>query len=138
MAFVAERLGLAQERAVAFGDGENDVELLEWAGYGVAVANAHERILALADYVCPRRRRGGRRAGDRAGPRPTLVGMIDVRAARAEPDRWRAALARKGAAEAFDELLEADAPGSRSCPRSTSCAPGRSSRASRRPSSSRS
>ena len=25
---------------VAFGDGENDVELLEWAGYGVAVANA--------------------------------------------------------------------------------------------------
>ena len=34
--------------------------------------------------------------------------MIDVRAARADPDRWRAALARKGAAEAFDELLEAD------------------------------
>jgi seryl-tRNA synthetase len=34
--------------------------------------------------------------------------MIDVRAARAEPDRWRAALARKGAAEAFDELMGAD------------------------------
>jgi seryl-tRNA synthetase len=34
--------------------------------------------------------------------------MIDVRAARAEPDRWRAALARKGAAEAFDELMDAD------------------------------
>ena len=27
---------------VAFGDGENDVELLEWAGYSVAVANAHD------------------------------------------------------------------------------------------------
>ena len=53
LAFVAERLGLAQERVVAFGDGENDVELLEWAGYGVAVANAHERVLALADHVCP-------------------------------------------------------------------------------------
>jgi len=34
--------------------------------------------------------------------------MIDLRAARAEPERWRAALARKGAAEVFDELLEAD------------------------------
>jgi hydroxymethylpyrimidine pyrophosphatase-like HAD family hydrolase len=38
---------------VAFGDGENDVELLEWAGYGVAVANADERLLELADWVCP-------------------------------------------------------------------------------------
>jgi hydroxymethylpyrimidine pyrophosphatase-like HAD family hydrolase len=38
---------------VAFGDGENDVELLEWSGYGVAVANAHRRVLEVADYVCP-------------------------------------------------------------------------------------
>jgi seryl-tRNA synthetase len=34
--------------------------------------------------------------------------MIDIRAARAEPDTWRAALARRGAAEEFDALLEAD------------------------------
>jgi len=34
--------------------------------------------------------------------------MIDVRAARADPDSWRAALARKGAAELFDEFLAAD------------------------------
>jgi seryl-tRNA synthetase len=34
--------------------------------------------------------------------------MIDIRAARAEPDAYRAALARKGAAEEFDALLEAD------------------------------
>jgi seryl-tRNA synthetase len=34
--------------------------------------------------------------------------VIDVRAARAEPDSWRAALARKGAAEEFDALMEAD------------------------------
>jgi seryl-tRNA synthetase len=34
--------------------------------------------------------------------------MIDLRAARAEPDAWRRALARKGAAEAFDALLAAD------------------------------
>jgi seryl-tRNA synthetase len=34
--------------------------------------------------------------------------MIDLRAARAEPDRVRAALARRGAGEAFDALLVAD------------------------------
>jgi len=34
--------------------------------------------------------------------------MIDIRAARQDPDAFRAALARKGAAKAFDELLTAD------------------------------
>src|SRR4051812_50016937 len=34
--------------------------------------------------------------------------MIDLRAARNDPDTFRAALARKGAAEVFDELLDAD------------------------------
>jgi hydroxymethylpyrimidine pyrophosphatase-like HAD family hydrolase len=53
LAFLAEHLGFSQERTVAFGDGENDVELLEWAAYGVAVANAHDRVLAVADFVCP-------------------------------------------------------------------------------------
>jgi len=51
--FVADRLAIPQERTVAFGDGENDVELVEWAGFGIAVANAHERVLAAADWTCP-------------------------------------------------------------------------------------
>ena len=34
--------------------------------------------------------------------------MIDVKAARNDPEAWRSALARKGAAEIFDELMEAD------------------------------
>jgi seryl-tRNA synthetase len=34
--------------------------------------------------------------------------MIDLKAARSEPERFRAALARKGAADAFDQLLDAD------------------------------
>jgi hydroxymethylpyrimidine pyrophosphatase-like HAD family hydrolase len=53
MEFVAARLGFDAARAVAFGDGENDVELLEWAGYGIAVADAHPRLKALADWTCP-------------------------------------------------------------------------------------
>ena len=34
--------------------------------------------------------------------------MIDLRAARSDPDTFRAALARKGAGELFDSLLAAD------------------------------
>jgi Cof subfamily protein (haloacid dehalogenase superfamily) len=51
--FLAEHLGFARERTVAFGDGENDVELVAWAGYGVAVQNAHDRVKDVADLVCP-------------------------------------------------------------------------------------
>jgi hypothetical protein len=53
MAFVAERLGFDAAHTIAFGDGENDVELLEWAGYGIAVADAHPRLQAIADWTCP-------------------------------------------------------------------------------------
>src|ERR671931_624259 len=35
--------------------------------------------------------------------------MIDIRAARHDPDAFRAALARKGAADVFDDFLAADA-----------------------------
>ena len=51
--FVADRLGFTAEQTVACGDGENDRELLDWAGYGVAVANAHQDILDRADLVVP-------------------------------------------------------------------------------------
>jgi Cof subfamily protein (haloacid dehalogenase superfamily) len=54
LAFAAELLRVPVSKMVAFGDGENDVELVESVGYGVAVANAHERVLAVADLVCPR------------------------------------------------------------------------------------
>jgi Cof subfamily protein (haloacid dehalogenase superfamily) len=51
--FAAAHVGFTRERSVSFGDGENDVELLRWAGYGVAVANAHPKVIAAADLVCP-------------------------------------------------------------------------------------
>ena len=51
--FLSEHVGFSSERTVAFGDGENDVELIDWAGYGVAVANAHDRVKEVADFVCP-------------------------------------------------------------------------------------
>jgi Cof subfamily protein (haloacid dehalogenase superfamily) len=51
--FVADLLGFTPAETVVCGDGENDRELLDWAGFGVAVANAHEDILARADLVVP-------------------------------------------------------------------------------------
>jgi hypothetical protein len=53
MEFLAQHLGFAREQTIAFGDGENDVELVEWAGYGIAVENAHERVKAVAEWICP-------------------------------------------------------------------------------------
>ena len=53
LAFLSERCGFARGRTIAFGDGENDVELVEWAGYGVAVENAHDRVKAIADWIAP-------------------------------------------------------------------------------------
>ncbi len=51
--FLSEHLGFAREQTIAFGDGENDVELVAWPPYGIAVANAHERVKAVARWVCP-------------------------------------------------------------------------------------
>ena len=49
--FVLERLGLPREAAAAFGDADNDADLLTYAGCGIAMANASPACLAAADYV---------------------------------------------------------------------------------------
>jgi Cof subfamily protein (haloacid dehalogenase superfamily) len=54
LAWVCARLGAAPERVVALGDGMNDVDMLEWAGLGVAVAEASGPVRAAADLVVPR------------------------------------------------------------------------------------
>ncbi len=53
IAFVAERLGFSLDRVVSFGDGENDIELIDEAGFGVAVEDANPLLLERADWVCP-------------------------------------------------------------------------------------
>lgn len=72
LAFVAEHLGFDAARTVAFGDGENDLELLEWAGYAVAVANAHELLKTRADWVCP--------GAAEEGVAQVLEALLDLRA----------------------------------------------------------
>ncbi len=49
--FVLEQLGLPREALAAFGDGDNDAHMLEYAGIGIAVANASEACKAAADRI---------------------------------------------------------------------------------------
>ena len=51
LAVLCERSGIESRDVVAFGDMPNDLPMLTWAGHGVAVANAHEDVLAAADEV---------------------------------------------------------------------------------------
>ncbi|MFE2105689.1 HAD family hydrolase [Kitasatospora sp. NPDC059463] len=51
LAVAAHRLGVKAADTIAFGDMPNDVPMFGWARYGVAMANAHQELLAVADEV---------------------------------------------------------------------------------------
>jgi hydroxymethylpyrimidine pyrophosphatase-like HAD family hydrolase len=59
LATLCERLCVAPEEVVAFGDMPNDLAMLTWAGTSYAVANGHESVLAAADHVAPRNSEDG-------------------------------------------------------------------------------
>jgi hypothetical protein len=48
---LCEDLGIARFETIAFGDMPNDIPMLAWAGWAVAVANAHPEVKAVADEV---------------------------------------------------------------------------------------
>ncbi len=48
---VISRFGIKPEETMAFGDGGNDMTMLQHAGIGVAMGNALEHVKAVADYV---------------------------------------------------------------------------------------
>ena len=50
---VAASLGIPQEQTLAIGDAGNDIEMIAWAGLGVAMGNATEGVKAVADYIAP-------------------------------------------------------------------------------------
>ncbi len=50
---VADTLSIKRENIIAFGDGDNDVEMLEFAGKGVAMKNARAQLLEVADVRLP-------------------------------------------------------------------------------------
>ena len=51
LAKLCARLGIDRSEVLAIGDAMNDIEMLEWAGYAVAMGHAKEGIKAIADHV---------------------------------------------------------------------------------------
>jgi phosphoglycolate phosphatase (TIGR01487 family) len=48
---IADMMGLKAKDFVAIGDSENDTEMLEASGFGIAVGNGDEKIKKVANYV---------------------------------------------------------------------------------------
>lgn len=48
---VLRRLKIRWEQVMAFGDGENDTDMLRKAGYGIAMGNAKSNVRKFADFV---------------------------------------------------------------------------------------
>ncbi|WP_217143405.1 HAD family hydrolase [Streptomyces sp. AC627_RSS907] len=51
LALAAEHLGLSRRHTIAFGDMPNDIPMFHWAARGVAMADAHPELKAVADEV---------------------------------------------------------------------------------------
>ncbi|ANB58904.1 Cof-like hydrolase family protein [Anoxybacillus sp. B7M1] len=49
-----ERVGIDKEDVYAFGDGLNDIEMLQFVGTGVAMGNANEKVKEVANFVTKR------------------------------------------------------------------------------------
>lgn len=51
LSYIAERLNIDAQEIMAFGNGINDIEMLRYAGWGVAVANAPDAVKKVARIV---------------------------------------------------------------------------------------
>ncbi|WP_086349998.1 Cof-type HAD-IIB family hydrolase [Candidatus Enterococcus clewellii] len=49
---ILEYYNLSKSEALAFGDGNNDIEMLEAVGWGVAMDNASDELKTVADEIC--------------------------------------------------------------------------------------
>ncbi|AXI67297.1 Cof-type HAD-IIB family hydrolase [Streptococcus suis] len=48
---LADRLGILPEEIMAMGDANNDLEMIEFAGLGIAMGNANEQVKAIAQDI---------------------------------------------------------------------------------------
>ena len=53
LAFLGERYGIGSERMIGIGDNFNDLDMIEYAGLGVAMGNAPDSVRRAADLVAP-------------------------------------------------------------------------------------
>ena len=57
--FVSKELNIPRSEILAIGDNDNDLEMLSWAGIGVAVKNASKKAKQSSDYICDHDAFGG-------------------------------------------------------------------------------
>nr|MDH3078366.1 HAD hydrolase family protein [Bacillus velezensis] len=50
LSLLAEKLGIEQKDVMAIGDNGNDMSMIQWAGRGVAMANAIPEVREIADF----------------------------------------------------------------------------------------
>jgi hypothetical protein len=53
LAWLAEYYHIPQAEVMAVGDNDNDVPMIEWAGWGVATGNASQAAKSAADWIAP-------------------------------------------------------------------------------------
>ena len=51
MQHVLDYYGVSKEDTFGFGDGTNDIEMIKFAGVGVAMGNADDSLKEIADYI---------------------------------------------------------------------------------------
>ena len=51
LSWLCSYLGISSSEVIAFGDGMNDLSMLEWAGKGVAMGQSGEKVIGCADEV---------------------------------------------------------------------------------------
>lgn len=56
---LADYYGFKREEIVCIGDNENDISMIEYAGFGVAMGNAIKEVKDLADYITATNREDG-------------------------------------------------------------------------------
>ncbi|MCX7796717.1 MAG: Cof-type HAD-IIB family hydrolase [bacterium] len=49
--WIADRFNIKREEIMAIGDSHNDIPMIEWAGIGVAMGNADEKVKNSADFI---------------------------------------------------------------------------------------
>uniref|UniRef100_UPI004049EF6F Cof-type HAD-IIB family hydrolase n=1 Tax=Fulvivirga sp. TaxID=1931237 RepID=UPI004049EF6F len=69
-AFLLEQFGFKNHEMVAIGDSFNDIDMLRFAGVGVAMGNAHDKVKQAADWVT--------KSNDQDGVAHALIQIFDL------------------------------------------------------------
>jgi len=57
--WLCSHLGIPLEHTLAIGDGDNDMEMIQYAGWGIAMGNSRDELKRLARYVTGDNDHGG-------------------------------------------------------------------------------